>query len=207
MTDLGEAIYAVGAISKAIPNTTAQVWYYNQASASDKAWLQADVDAGNGVSIGGQYATLMADAGDDASIAAAKIAYTQDTMGVYGAYSKASAKGQAGAQFANYGASAADHGSKLYTEAWWNYGFVTQRDAESFALGANYTLGDIATTLQYTDVNNDSVANADIQETTFTATKKIGAVNTTLAFISTDSNNVAYDGKTVQAYLTLPFSF
>ncbi|KIM05515.1 MAG: hypothetical protein KN64_03275 [Sulfurovum sp. AS07-7] len=204
MTDLGEAIYAVGAISKSIPNTTAQAWYYDFASGDKKAWLQADVDAGNGVSIGGQYASLMANTGDDGSIVAGKVAYTQDGMGVYGAYSQADDKGQAGSQFANY---AGFGGSKLYTEAWWNYGFVTQKDAKTFAVGANYTLGDIATTLQYTGVKNDLDALSEMDEVTFTATKKIGAVNTTLAFINTSSDNTAVDGKTVQAYLTLPFSF
>jgi len=202
MADLGEAIYAFGAVSKLTPTITAQAWYYNQTSADNKVWLQADAGVADGVTVGAQYVQVMADAGDDSSVAAAKLGYAANGMDLYAAYSKADDKGTS--NFANYGGYG---GSKLYTEAWWNFGFVSKPGAQAIAVGASSNLADLGLTAQYTSVTNDSNAAADeMNEITLTATKKVGPVDATLALINTSSDDNSLDGNTVQAYLTVPFS-
>jgi len=202
MTDLGEGIYAAGVVTKLIPSTTAQLWYYNFANYDDKVWAQADIDAGNGISVGLQYAQAMANVGDDSSVVAGKIAYDANGMGLYAAYSKAEDKGSN--SFANYGGFGM---SNLYTEAWWNFGFVSNPGAQTIAVGASTDMNGLALTAQYNDVTNDSNLAADeMSEITLTATKKVGSVDATLALINTSSDDDALDGNTVQAYLTVPFS-
>lgn len=206
-TDLGDGIYAVGAVTKAIPQTTAQAWYYDSDTPLDrdsKVWLQADVDAGNGITVGAQYAQAIADADneDDSSIVAGKLGYNANNVNLYAAYSKADKKGSN--TFANY---AGYGGSKLYTEAWWNFGYVSKPGAQTVAVGAASTLSDVDLTAQYTSVTNDSNLAADeMDETTLTATRKFGPVDTTLALINTSSDDKTVDGNTIQAYLTVPFS-
>jgi len=204
MTDLGDGIYTAGVVTKLIPNVTAQAWYYDFANHSDKVWVQADAEVANGVSAGVQYAQTMEDVGDDASVVAGKVAYDADNMGLYMAYSKADDQGPAGSNFANYGGFGM---SNLYTEAWWNFGFVSKPGAETIALGASANMNGVALTAQYNDVTNDSGLAADeMSEVALTASKKVGPVDATLAFINTSSDDDTIDGNTVQAYLTVPFS-
>jgi len=202
MTDLGEGIYAVGAVTKLIPSTTAQLWYYNFANNDDKVWAQADVDAGNGISLGLQYAQVLANTGDDSSVVAGKVGYDSKGMNLYAAYSKADDKGNG--NFANYGGFGQ---SKLYTEAWWNFGFVSKPGAQAIAVGASTDMNGLALTAQYNTVTNDSNLAADeMDEITLTATKKVGPIDATVALINTSSDDDAIDGNTIQAYLTVPFS-
>ena len=205
-TDLVEGIYAFGAVTKLIPNTTAQAWYYNsetQLDQDDKIWLQADANVAEGVTIGVQYAMAMADAADedDSSIIAGKVAYDANGMGLFAAFSQADEDGKN--SFANY----AGYGmSNVYTEAWWNFGFVSNPGAQAISVGASTDMSGLALTAQYTDVTNDSNLAADeMSEVTLTASKTIAGVDTALALINTASDD-ALDGNTVQVYLTLPFS-
>ena len=211
MTDLGEGIYATGVVTKLIPNTTAQLWYYNFANNDDKVWAQADANVAEGVTVGLQYAQAIANVGDDSSVVAGKLAYDANGMGLYAAYSKVDDKGNN--NFANYGGFGM---SNLYTEAWWNFGFVSKPGAQTIALGASADMNGLALTAQYNDVTNDSnAANDEMSEITLTATKNIAGIDTTLAFINTSSDGKftdakgvdhPIDGNTVQAYLTVPFS-
>ena len=203
MGDLGEAIYAVGAISNITPDITAQGWYYNVAhSDSQKVWLQGDAKVAEGLSFGAQYVMAMADEGDDSSIAAAKVAYDVNNIALSAAFSQADKDGQTG--FANYGGYG---GSKVYTEAWWNFGYVTKPGAQAITIAAASKASGVDLAAQYTSVTNDSDAAADeMNEITLTATTKIGPVDATLALINTDSDDDSVDGNTVQAYLTVPFS-
>ena len=198
MVDLGDGIYTAGLVTKLIPNTTAQVWYYeaNGVLNNKKAWAQADAEVAKGVSIGLQYAK----ASKDSQFVAAKVGYDADKLSTYIAYSQADDKGSL--NFANYGGYG---GSKAYTEAWWNFGFVTSPDASTVAGGASYDLGSVKLGTQYTAVDSGA-ANNDMSELTLTVDTSIGGVDATLAFINTTADDDTIEGNTVQAYLTLPFS-
>ena len=202
MTDLGDGIYTAGVVTKLIPSTTAQLWYYDFGNNDDKVWAQADVNVAEGVTVGGQYVQVMANTGDDSSVVAAKVGYEANGMGLSAAYSKADDKGAG--NFANYGGFG---GSNLYTEAWWNFGFVSKPGAEAITVAASTDMSGLALTAQYTDVTNASNAAADeMSEITLTASKNIAGVDASLALINTASDDDSIDGNTVQAYLTLPFS-
>ena len=202
MTDLGEGIYAAGVVTKLIPSTTAQLWYYNFANNDDKVWAQADIDVAKGVTVGLQYAQAMANVGDDSSVIAGKIGYDAKGMGLYAAYSKADDKGNN--SFANYGGFGM---SNLYTEAWWNFGFVSKPGAQAIAVGVSTDMNGLALTAQYNDITNDSnLASDEMSEITLTASKSIAGIDTSLALINTASDDDSIDGNTVQVYLTLPFS-
>ena len=202
MADLGDGIYTAGVVTKLIPNTTAQLWYYDFANNDDKVWAQADVNVAEGLTIGAQYAQVMANTGDDSSIVAGKVGYDANGMGLFAAYSKADDKGTGSfANYAGYGA------SNLYTEVWWNYGFVSKPGAQAVSVGASTDMNGLALTAQYTDVTNDSNLDSDeMSEITLSASKSIAGLDTTLALINTSSDDDSIDGNTVQVYLTLPFS-
>ncbi|MBD3822757.1 MAG: hypothetical protein IE914_10960 [Thiotrichales bacterium] len=204
MVDLGDGIYAVGAVTKLIPMTTAQVWYYEANGLLDvkKVWVQADVDAGNGVGVGLQYGG----ASSDSSIVAGQLSYAVDALSTSVAYSQADKKGAY--DFANFGGFG---GSSVYTEAWWNFGKTTVADAKALTLKAGYDLGAAQLAAQYTNVKNDSTDLAgvnvgEMDEVTLTATTKVGPFDATLAYINGQSDDAAVDGNTVQVYLTAPFS-
>jgi len=198
MTDLGDGIYAVGLVSKLIPLTTLQAWYYegNGLVEAKKTWLQADTEVVKGVTIGAQYASD----DKDALFVAGKIGYNIDKMSAYVAFSQADDKGKI--DFTNFGGFG---GSKAYTEAWWNFGFVTRPDATTFAGGASYDLGSIKLGAQYTSVDS-GVLNDDMDEITITGETTIGGVDTSFALINTTADDKSFDGNSVQAYLTVPFS-
>jgi hypothetical protein len=206
-TDLGDGIYAFGMVSKLIPNTTAQLWYYASNTTldkDDKVWLQADTNIAEGITIGAQYGLALADANgvDDSSVVAVKLGYDAGVADLYAAFSKADDQGaNSFTNYAGYGA------SPLYTEAWWNFGFVSEPDAQTIAIGASTELSGLALTAQYTNVTNDSAgASGEMDEVTLTASKKIGTVDASFALINTSSDDNDIDGNTVQLYLTLPFS-
>jgi len=201
MTDVDEAIYTLGAIAQVAPDVNAQAWYYNVAhSDSQKLWLQADAKVAEGITFGAQYAMAMADEGEDSSIVAAKVSYDVNGISTYAAFSKADEDGEN--TFTNYGGYG---GSKLYTEAWWNFGYVSIPGAQTIALGASTDISGIALTAQYTGVTNDTYSD-EMDEITLTAGTKVGAVDATFAFVNTSSDDDAVDGNSVQAYLSVPFS-
>jgi len=202
MVDLGDGIYTAGVVTKLIPNTTAQLWYYDFANNDDKVWAQADMNLAQGITLGAQYVQVMANAGDDSSVVAAKLGYEANDIALSAAYSKADDKGAS--NFANYGGYG---GSKLYTEAWWNFGFVSQPGAQAITVAASSKVSGLDLSAQYTGVTNDSNAASDeMNEIALTATTKVGPVDATLALINTTSDDDSIDGNTVQAYLTVPFS-
>ena len=217
--------YAVGAINNSFKPLTVQAWYFYATQAVDAYWLQADLDM-EGFLAGVQYTDLnykkqltglTDDYDNDAfavmlgyegmkDVATIKVAYsstgTEKNLGGLGAGQNLSGTGQ----------------SKLYTEAWWNYGYVTRADTDAwnvtvtspvqgmFDLGLYYTS---------TTTSDNGVANTpdvDMDEFTVTAGKDFGPLNATLAYIYTnaddqnvDANGNGQDYNTVQAYLTYNF--
>jgi hypothetical protein len=198
MTDLGDGIYTAGVITKLIPNSTAQIWYYgaNGVVNNKKTWAQIDSEVTPGVSVGIQYGA----GSSDSQFVAGKVGFDADKLSSYIAYSQADDKGKY--DFTNYGGFG---GSKAYTEAWWNFGFVTNPDAKTIAGGLSYDLGPAKVGAQYTSVDSGN-ANNDMNELTLTADTSIKGIDTSLAFINTDADDDSIDGNTVQLYVTVPFS-
>jgi len=211
-TFMNNGAYALAVVNNSFKPLTAQAWYYNVANVADAFWLQADINCQlvKGLKIGAQYADLdpkgLLDGLQDSKAYAFKLGYTGVTnLNVSAAYSKADQDGTlkvANVATNNLGTAQ----SKLYTEAWWNYGYVGTPDARSWNLTAEYDAGVAKLGAYYTDVNVDQT-NVDMKEMTVTATKSFGPLDATLAYISTDADdqNAGDRYDTVQAYLTLNF--
>ena len=197
----GNPAYAFGLINKSIPNTTAQAWYYQIPSTAKAYWLQADTSITKEISAGLQYASAKkSDESDGSKAAAVKVGYAAGPLDAHIAYSKRSSVGKIDISNIATGHGGASE-SKLYTEAFWNYGLVGSRKAETIAVGAGYDLGTANLGASYTAIDKGS--NADVKELALTATTKIGPLDTTVAFINTDATE---NSNTVQVYLTAPFS-
>ena len=235
--------YAFGAVTSLIPYTTAQAWYYSVDSVADAYWLQADVKPEIGedmnLEIGGQFAgTMVADSTykalgipsnqqDDATAWAIKAGIDFAGARLSAAYSSTD-KGNLG--FANVSGAQ----SKLYTEAWWNYGYVSAPDTDAYNVTAEYSWADVADFGAYythTEFNgndgegfinggnvNDSFSGSPLQkddemdEFALVVSKSFGAFDTAVAYIYTDADNQNQDanGKadsynTLQVYLTYNF--
>jgi hypothetical protein len=197
MMDLGDGIYAAGLVTELIPLTTFQAWYYegNGVVNAKKTWVQADAEVIDGVTVGAQYASD----DEDAVFIAGKVGYDKDNISAYVAFSQADDQGTV--NFTNFGGFGA---SKAYTEAWWNFGYVTNPDATTVAGGASYDLGSVKLGAQYTSVDS-GMANNDMDELTLTADTSVGGIDATLAFINTTADDDSFDGNTVQVYMTVPF--
>ncbi|PHM18142.1 MAG: hypothetical protein CJD30_02890 [Sulfuricurvum sp. PD_MW2] len=212
--------YAAALVNNSYKPLTFQAWYYNVVDVADAYWLQADINCQlvKGLTIGAQYADIdtkgVAKTFTDSSAYAFKLGYSKDKLNVAAAYSNADKDGTlkiANVATNNLGNSQ----SKLYTEAFWNYGYVGRAGAESYMLLAEYDAGIAKFAAQYTDVTvrpTSAASNEDMTEVALTATKSFGPLDATLAYISTDAtdqntavnaNGARYDS--VQAYLTLKF--
>lgn len=116
--------------------------------------------------------------------------------------------------------------SKLYTEAFWNYGYVGAPGATSWNATAEYDAGVAKIGAYYTNVSVDNAGNTamatiasltsnnnhatngtNLNEVAVTVSKSFGPLDTTLAYISTNANdqNSGKQYDSVQAYLTLNF--
>ncbi len=219
--------YALAAVNNSWKPLTAQLWYYNVRQAADAAWVQADLAMDMGIIAGVQYASIMPkgvlEGADDSSAIAAKIGYTNADLGltVSLAGSQTDTKGQIDISNVATGHTTASQ-SKLYTEAWWNYGYVGAADMTAINVTAEYAIKDVADLgLYVTNVTagDELVAggggasrHSDMMEVALTAGTSFGPLDTTVAYIYTDAEDqnpdAAGDGQsysTLQAYLTLNF--
>jgi len=166
--------------------------------------LQADINCQliKGLTPGGQYTDADTANGTDLAAAyALKVGYAVDALKVSAAYS--SIEDEIGVVAANVATGSVQ--SKLYTEAWWNYGYVSVADTDSWNLTAEYDAGIAKLGAYYTSVDNGAAADAgDLKEIALTASKSFGPLDATLAYVSTDADG-ADSYNTVQAYLTLNF--
>ena len=199
----GNPAYAFGAVTKLIPNTVAQAWYYYIPSVADAYWLQADVNV-DGILFGAQYAGTSTSIGlADTDAWAVKLGYDAGSWNAWGAYSQRSDdNGLDISNIATNGGGTGGGQSKLYTEAYWAYGNVGARDAETFALGGSYDFGMATVNAQYTDMTSDRVA--DMNEFYVGTSFDLGPVDATLAYTSTAYN----DGdrfNTLIVMLDMPF--
>ncbi len=198
--------YTVGAINNSFEPLTVQAWYYDATRVIQAYWLQADLNL-KGIVAGVQYTgqevqeATVADA-DSQDAFAVKLGYESDMFNISGAYSATGEKGPI-----NVGANLAASGqSKLYTEAWWYYGIISQIDTTAFNVTATGSVADYNLGLYYTqaEVGANDLA---FSGATFELARSVGPVDVGLYYIYTkydaDNNGDAYN--TVQAYLTYNF--
>ncbi len=211
-----DGAYAIGAINNSFKPVTAQAWYYNVLNVAKAYWLQADLNM-EGILAGAQYCDMKADVAGAKSdnVYALMLGYEmKDVATVKASYSKVNKDGSIGG--AGFNTATSTGASKLYTEAWWNYGYVTRQDATSYALSAEANAAGVDLLAQYThvkDKNTAPTADVKMDEFTLTAGKSFGPLDTTLAYVYTkaDDKNIkngATKGSafnTIQAYLTLNF--
>jgi hypothetical protein len=241
-----EGAWSVAVIGK-FDTVTAQVWYYDVVDIAQAIWTQVDANF-DGFAIGGQYAYMdPSDLGDalgsdlsdyESSAFAAKISYEKDAFSLWAAYSSVDEAGLiaisntatmlSGAGWG--GASGYPSGqSKLYTEAWWNYGFVGLPGAETFAVAGSYKVNDSLNLIaQYTSVSDamntfltilapdevDAVT-MDMSELTLLAETSYYGVDLAFAYTYSDYTTYAndvdlvaegtFDNNTLQAYITYKF--
>ena len=239
-----EGAWTVAAIGK-WDNVTAQAWYYDVIDIAQAVWAQVD-GSYNGFTFGGQYAyidptdlgdALGLDLGDSESTAyALKLGYSMDAFEIWAAYSAVDDGGVvsvsntatmlSGAGWG--GASGYPSGqSKLYTEAWWNYGFVGLPGAKTIAAAASYKVNDsVKLTAQYTSEKDGlntlmtldpevPTATMDMDEFTFLVDTSFYGLDVSLAYIYSDyttdsldadyANAGTFDNNTLQAYITYNF--
>jgi len=235
-----EGAWTVAVIGK-FESVTAQVWYYDVIDIAQAIWAQADATF-NGFTIGAQYAyidptdlgtALGADLGDyESSAFAGKIGYEMDAFNLWAAYSSVDDGGlvsiaNTATMVGGAGWGGGAEQSKLYTEAWWNYGFVGLPGAETFAVSGSYKVNEsLNLTAQYTSVADalmtlatlgTDIANytMDMNELTLVAETSYYGVDIAIAYVysdyTTNSTDVelatsgTFDNNSLQAYITYKF--
>ncbi|MDQ7068524.1 MAG: hypothetical protein Q9M40_11400 [Sulfurimonas sp.] len=201
----GKGAYAVGAVNNSWKPLSVQAWYYDIVAIAQASWLQADLSM-DGIIAGGQYTSLSL---KDTQATALMVGYeAKDLLTATISYSYVSVNGSAAFNTATVGGYAAQ--SKLYTEAWWNYGFVTQAGASTIHASVEGDVADVTLAGYYTYVDQPvAQGNGDFTEFTVTASKSYGPVDVTLAYINaTVEDNIPAtedNSNTLQVYLTANF--
>ena len=225
--------YALGAVNNSWEPLTVQAWYYQAQHLLAAYWLEANLKM-SGFELGGQFTgvdysaagantylgtALTEDSGNTAF--AAKLGYSMDKkFAVSGAFSQTAKDDKnglgAGGNLDGYGQ------SKLYTEAWWNYGYITQSDTTAYNITATTAkeltwaqLGLYFTQAKtkdgFTGVNG--VEDALMTEVTLEAAQSFGPVDVGVYYIYTKADDQNQEkakkkgdaSNTVQAYLTYAF--
>ena len=217
----GDGAYAAGAINNSFAPLTVQAWYYDVMNVATATWLQADLNM-DGVLAGAQYANMdvssaISATANNSEATAIMLGYeVKDTVTVKVAYSQSSDVG-----VLNIQNTATGNQSKLYTETWWNYGYIGLPGTTGLMASATAPLAEnIEVFAQYNDMalkakgmNQDA-----IQEATLGANATVGPLDASLVYIHTRvdvSDNYTgtsylagtadYTESRVQAYLTLNF--
>jgi len=204
--------YAAGVINNSFKPLTAQAWYYDATHILSAYWLQADLDATDlgvkGLTAGVQYSAVNPNAAGAKSgdIYAVKLGYEMaDMFAASVAYSSTNKDAGAGGNLAAYGQ------SKIYTEAWWDYGYITRADTTAYNVTVTSPVqGMFDLGVFYTSSKTKQAApSADIKMTdlTITAGKDFGPLNTTLVYDNTNADDLN-NGKSfnsIQVYLTYNF--
>lgn len=213
--------YAFGVVNNSWKPLTAQAWYFDAQQAVQAYWLQADLALDMGLMVGAQYtgidyATALTGTGStvDSDAYAVKVGYEmKDVFTVSAAYSQTGEDAAAGFNLDTAQTGAPQ--SKLYTEAWWNYGYITQFDTSAFNVTVTGTVADINLGAYYTNADQDAAIGDgnDMSELTLEVAKSFGPLDTGLYYIMTDATdqNVkpgetegdAYNA--IQVYLTYNF--
>jgi hypothetical protein len=188
--------YAAGLVNNSWAPLTAQAWYYEATKVGTAYWVQADLNM-EGILAGVQYTGI--DLGTSSSAVAAMIGYEmKDTFTAKLSYSMVDDAAAAGFNLSGSGQ------SKLYTEAWWMYGTITQADTTAMNLTIEAPVAGIDLGLYATMASNDTT-NVDLTEVTLSASKSYGPLDTSVVVIMVDSDANADPVNSLQAYLTYNF--
>jgi len=246
---INKGAWTVAAVAT-ISDVTAQLWYYDVMDVAQAVWAQADTKIA-GFTLGAQYSWIGTDSTleskttdylganpyEDSSAWAVKAGYDiLDNLNVWAAYSNVDdvAAGKtaiavsntatmlSGAGWGNAGRHSGQ--SKLYTEAWWNYGYVGQAGAETVTAAADYTLGnvslfnDVKLGVQYTNVQGAKAFlggdnTTDLDEITLLAGANVAGLDVQVAYIGYETeehiagttNNITDRTDEIQLYLTYNF--
>lgn len=220
-----QGTYAFGVVNNSIKPLTLQAWYYDMIQLAEAYWIQADLNV-EGILAGVQFANTDADmaanlgtlgilgATQDTSAWSAMLGYAmKDVATLKVAYSDVDEGGILGVANTATGSVATLGGqSKLYTEMWWNYGYVSAVGAESYSLTAEGNVAGVDVLAGYynADVKNGATVDKEMTEIAFAAKKSFGPLDTQVALIFADLEDTitpANDVKTtdVQIYLTYNF--
>jgi imipenem/basic amino acid-specific outer membrane pore len=221
--------YAFGIVNNSVKPLTLQGWYYDATHVVTAYWLQADLAMDQGILAGAQYSsetidkTVTTASNESNDVWAVMLGFKmKDMLTIKGSYSQTGKNDTFGNAGFLTGANLATNPfgtsqSKLYTEAWWNYGYVTLNDTSAWNITVTGNAKTVDWGLYYTSsTTKDGLApgtDLDMNEFTATAGKDFGQLNATLAYIYTDAGNQNVkpgDTKgssynTLQAYLTLNF--
>ena len=219
----GAGAYAVGLVNNTVKPLTVQAWYYNVAQVADAYWLQADVNV-EGILFGAQYTDMTlknsvtstvdgtphdvaAVARGNANLDLTTTAYAlmlgyemKDVATFKAAYSSVSDDGILTIQN-----TATGDQTKLYTEAWWNYGVVGQAGADSYMFSAEANVATVDLLAQYTHADVDhkgALSAATMDEYTLTASKSFGPLDATLAYIYSEAKAGNAGGSLTNNYIT-----
>ena len=215
--------YAVGAVNNTWEPLTVQAWYYQAQHLLSTYWLEADIKMDMGLLLGGQYtgidetAALSNKSGNAFAVMAG---YEKEkAFTIKGSFSQTSDE----KTVKNVGANLDGYGqSKLYTEAWWNYGYITSSDTTAYNLTATVAeeltwaqLGIYFTQAKTKDgfVGVNGVEDSLMTEATLEAAKAFGPVNVGVYYIYTKADDQNQEkavkkgdaSSTLQAYLTYEY--
>ena len=229
-----QGTYCFGVVNNSFKPLTVQAWYYDMVQLAEAYWLQADLnmdgvlagvqymntDLDNGAQVGdvtdADINTIMGDS-EDTSAWSAMLGYEmKDVVTVKIAYSDVDEDGTLGVANTATGSIATVGGqSKLYTEMWWNYGFVSAVGAESFSITAEGNVAGVDLLLGYYNADIEAVGGVpallrgfdgeELTEITLAASKSFGPLDTSLAIIRADKDVADVTTTDVQVYLTYNF--
>lgn len=207
-----DGAYAAGIVNSSLEMLTLQAWYYDVTRLAQAYWIQADFSM-MGILAGVQYSALEVDADNtnEDNIVAAMVGYEmKDVVTVKAAFSQTNddgTLGSLGGPAAGFNTATSTGASKIYTESWLTYGYITQIDTTSFSVSAEGSVPNIVDLgLYYTMADqSDDAGNNDMSEITLTASKSFGPLDLTLAYINTDLEKAEDPVNTVQGFITLNF--
>jgi hypothetical protein len=169
----------------------------------------ANTDLDRRANVGGAIGVIGVDT-KDTSAWAAMVGYAMKDVATFkAAYSEVDDDGVLGVANTATGSIATAGGqSKLYTEMWWNYGYVSAVGAESYALSAETKFGCrfLIRLLQRRCYKNSVLfSKEELTEIALVASKTFGPLATSLALIHGDREVADVKTTDVQVYLTYNF--
>ena len=209
--------YAIAAINNSFKPLVVQAWYF-QATTNEKvsatntlrgvkaSWIQADLNM-DGILAGVQYSGLTLDtdaAKIDTSALAVMVGYAmKDTVTAKLSYSVIAKDHSAGFNLAGTGQ------SKLYTEAWLNYGHITAADMSTVNLTVEApAVAGMADLGLYVTAADQGNTKAKYTEIAITAGTTMGPLDAELAVIYAEVDDTAGatdKSETIQARLAYNF--